>query len=113
MNNTIRAVCFILGITGGLLLCMAWIGVKRCDVPRWTLHLCGLMGVLFICWGGCGLVQFYWSSHITRRSVYMLEHYRLTSGGVAAGLFIALCISGQLHRLVKKRPDAGDRADKA
>jgi hypothetical protein len=76
---------------------------RAADIPRWTLSLVALFGVICAVWGALGLTVFYYSAHLTTRTVYALRTFKTMSGGVAVGLFLAWWMSGQIAPFFKKR----------
>lgn len=97
----------MVGVALGLFLCVARImGRRRTDIPRGILNLVALLGAFGICWGVLGLTSFYCSAQLAKRVVALLNHYRTLCGGIAIGLFLAWCISGQVKPFFNKRFNA-------
>lgn len=105
MNETVRVFCLIIGAVCGLILC-AYPAVthKRPDVPRWTYSLIALLGAFGACWAALGLTAFYSWTHFTGHTSRLFEHYKTLIGGVAIGLFLAWCVSGEFSRFLKRKP---------
>jgi len=106
--NTVRLICFIIGIIFGVILCLyPLIARKRSDAPGWTRTLVALLGVSGLCWAVLGLSAFSLSSHLSAHGLHMLQHYRALCGGVGIGLFLAWCVSGEFGRACKRRSHVG------
>jgi hypothetical protein len=104
LNQTLRLSCLIVGVVGGLTLCFAYlIPGKHRNVPRSTRRLFFLLGLFGTSWGIFGLIASYNSSHQIRWATYIMEHCRILSGGIALGLFLALCVTGGFTSLSRKR----------
>ncbi len=102
--SKVRFICFIIAAVGGLILFLVpIIRRKRSDVPRWTYGLVALLGLFGAGWAALGLSEWYYGSQLTPRAYHLLERYRMLCGGVAIGLFMAWCVSGEFVRGCKRR----------
>lgn len=110
MNDTLHLVCLSIAVAAGLFFCGVSSAAKRdsrlADIPRWTLDLIALVGVLAVVWAVLGLTLIYRSAHLTSDFAYVLGHSKTLCGGVVIGLVLAWWMSGQMTPFLKKRPRA-------
>jgi hypothetical protein len=109
MRESIEVIFSAIGVVGGLLVAACGIEARyKCaDIPRWVSGLVALFGILFVCWGGLGLVDNYASGHLSRLAIRVLYDCRIFFGGVATGLALAWWMSGQVSPFRRKRLPTG------
>lgn len=92
MSSALYAVC----LAGGLALSIYPLVSRREQAPRWSKFAVALFGLSVICWSVLGLARLWFASTASPTAIYLISHFKTGVGGIAIGIFLVLCIAGEM-----------------
>jgi hypothetical protein len=85
-------------IAGGIVLLFMYFRNRKVT-PSWPWRTVGLMGLSTSIFGALGFILNNYHTHFSARDVRILCGQRGIFGGLAIGMLIVLCLSGEIKKL--------------
>lgn len=96
MDASVRIVLYAICLAGSLALSIYPLVSRREPAPRWCKSAVMLLGFSAACWSVLGFAGVWFGPSASRSATYLLGHFRTLAGGIGIGIFLTLCIAGEM-----------------
>ena len=91
VSTALYGVC----LAGALALSIYPLVSRRQQDPPWSKFAIMLLGLSVMCWSVLGFAGL-WFGLSSRSAIYLVTYFKTLAGGVSVGIFLTLCIAGEM-----------------
>jgi hypothetical protein len=106
-DHPVEAAEFAVAFICGALMFAFALSPKARVLQRWARNGFAILAITVVTWSTLITISTFCSESLSKLAAWRVDRARLWVGGFAVGLFLALVISGEFGKLLRKAPAAG------